>query len=286
MFRHTLVFFGEHSEDWITTLLSSQLLSLLKKHGIRSIKHVTDAGDLRWSPTLHSVIPLLDKHATRLHQEISPGSWLAKRIIAPSPPAIKAFAHKQLFSAYIQQHSLEHLTPRHFHSIQDFQESGIQHAISKPDTGSSGVGCRILESGREADGSDDTRGKMVIQEYIPGDQEWVTHAIANQGRVTKQVTYLYHLPDPVCIKTFGVKCPAERVPDAPVKLDVLEQFLMPLNYTGVCCFNYKISIPDQQLKVLEINPRMGGSLMHGPHINDLVSIIGGLLELGSTAQKP
>jgi len=101
---------------------------------------------------------------------------------------------------------------------------------------------------------------VLLQEYIPGDRDYVSHLICKNGEILWHSSLEYTLIDYQAIRgPHNLKTMRRAV----LGEDVLLQFkycLGPLKFSGPCNIDFKIS-PEGELKILEINPRFGGSLM-------------------------
>lgn len=100
---------------------------------------------------------------------------------------------------------------------------------------------------------------MFRQAAVRGDVEYATHFMMKDGRLERELTVAYHHDVPLYIKASATLTPAVRVlgdcPDAPT----LAAMLRAIGYSGIGCANFKMACGRMQL--LEINPRIGGSLM-------------------------
>src|SRR5579872_2325041 len=99
--KKTLIFFGQHTTDWIHTLTSSDLLSHLNKYvsDISSVSRVdqipkSDVDSESESKTV--VIPLMENHAIALYKH---GIYATHgiHIIMPKLDNILTFGNKYLF---------------------------------------------------------------------------------------------------------------------------------------------------------------------------------------------
>jgi len=127
--------------------------------------------------------------------------------------------------------------------------------------------------------------KYIIQEYIQDNSEYVIHIIAKEGKIIHYFCYQYKILDiensEIFIRTkeFSDKHKIELIKHklSQDNLDIFEKFLLPCKYTGPCNFDFKYQ--NKQIKVLEINPRLGGSLMFDQNRQDLCFFINKLLDL-------
>jgi hypothetical protein len=118
----------------------------------------------------------------------------------------------------------------------------------------------------------------VIQEYIQSDKEYAGYFVVKKGKIMFSFAYLRHYGNRIYIKGDSLdKTTQERIEIVSRHINVFEQFLLPLKYTGACCIDYKIvdGIPI----VLEINPRLGGSLSFPQNRRDAADVILKLIEV-------
>lgn len=60
-------------------------------------------------------------------------------------------------------------------------------------------------------------------------------------------------------------------------INVFEKFLIPCKYSGIC--NIDFIIVNDNIKIFEINPRLGGSLMMSLNRKDLVKILTSCIDI-------
>lgn len=103
-----------------------------------------------------------------------------------------------------------------------------------------------------------TRTDLFRQAAVPGEIEYATHFLMRDGMLARELTVRYHYDAPMFIKGAARAGMQARTlgpcPDAGVLLSLLAA----IGYDGLGCANYKMD--RGVLKVIEINPRMGGSL--------------------------
>ncbi|HSZ74429.1 MAG TPA: hypothetical protein VK779_06395 [Rhizomicrobium sp.] len=95
------------------------------------------------------------------------------------------------------------------------------------------------------------------QEYVSGKTEYVTHILAVDGKVRYALCYEHGFDSDYFIKGKWANYTSWRELETPF-MDIFVSILEKLNYTGTCCFNFKIAngIP----KIFEMNPRYGWTL--------------------------
>ncbi len=129
--------------------------------------------------------------------------------------------------------------------------------IRKTRRGDYGMGCRMIRGPGEDDGSDDPN--IFRQRAVAGSLEYVLHLLRVGGRIRFHVAYVYDMGQPLGVRG-AVDRPATITPvDPGPVLDRCAAILAAMGYEGTCCFNYKLE--DGALRILEINPRFGGSLV-------------------------
>jgi len=122
--------------------------------------------------------------------------------------------------------------------------------------------------------------ESVVQEYIKDPIEYAGYFVVYNGNITHSFAYKGNHGNGEFIKCEdGV---FDTTPKTRVTLDdkivkQLELFLKPTLFTGTCCFDFKIK--DGNLKVFEINPRLGGSLTLEENRKDLTDIVRKLIEI-------
>jgi hypothetical protein len=103
-----------------------------------------------------------------------------------------------------------------------------------------------------------TRSDLFRQAAVPGSIEFATHFLMRDGALVRDLTVRYHHDAPMFVKgapDAGMQARTlGRCPDVPA----LRAMLAAIGYDGLGCANYKID--GGVLKLIEINPRMGGSL--------------------------
>lgn len=100
---------------------------------------------------------------------------------------------------------------------------------------------------------------LFRQAAVRGEVEYATHFIIKDGRLERELTVAYHHDTALYVKGSPSLRPAVRVlgpcPDTPT----LTAMLRAIRYDGIGCANFKMV--HGRLQLLEINPRIGGSLM-------------------------
>lgn len=97
------------------------------------------------------------------------------------------------------------------------------------------------------------------QQAVPGRLEYALHLLRIGGRVRYARCYRYDMGQALGVRGAALT-PLDCQPvDPGPALAPCVELLAALDYEGLCCINYKID--RGVLRVLEINPRFGGSLV-------------------------
>lgn len=94
------------------------------------------------------------------------------------------------------------------------------------------------------------------QEFIKGRNEYATHILIVNNEIIKSLTIKYIFKTELSIKG-KQKQLIKTITHCPY-LGLFASILQTIGFEGICCFNYKIK--DNKPYILEINPRLGGSL--------------------------
>jgi hypothetical protein len=123
-------------------------------------------------------------------------------------------------------------------------------------------------------------GKSVLAcEWIEGRVEYVTHAVVVQGHIRWHQSFEYGLEPGQVLRRGSSGRNIRPIEVSAQALRMFEAVLLPLNYCGICNIDFKLT-PQGRLKIFEINPRLGGSLLRTEHIEFLTKALRTLLDPG------
>jgi hypothetical protein len=250
-----VVIYGLHSQDWMTALAPEA--GIWKKiSGVKRVLVVPDspAAEIP-APTREVprvvVIPLMEPH-TRNRPKAFPS-------LAPDERALDAFGDKIEFQAYVRDNGLEDLCPAHFPGP---EEARFPCILKRKDL-NGGIGVAVAASAEHLQSlleQPPWRGHpFVLQAKLEG-CEFVTHCVCKKGRILWHTSFAYGLPPGESIRTASNVQSICPILATDGTMRQLQRFLTPLNYSGPCNFDYKFA-PDGTVAIMEINPRLGGSLM-------------------------
>uniref|UniRef100_A0A6C0LC37 ATP-grasp domain-containing protein n=1 Tax=viral metagenome TaxID=1070528 RepID=A0A6C0LC37_9ZZZZ len=182
---------------------------------------------------------------------------------------------KKKFAEYAIEKNLAQYIPRTYFKQDDRSSNTLVVVKQKYQVFSYGVSKKKL-----CEVQDWEFDESVVQEYIKDPIEYAGYFVSYNGNITYSFAYKGNHGNGEYIKCEGGH--PDTTPKIRVTLDnktvkELELFLKPTLYTGTCCFDFKIK--DGNLKVFEINPRLGGSLNLLENRRDLTDIIRKLIEI-------
>jgi carbamoylphosphate synthase large subunit len=100
---------------------------------------------------------------------------------------------------------------------------------------------------------------VLIEEFIPGAKEYVTHVVCSEGRILWHHTFQYVMRDDDPIRRPSSRYAFTSTRLEPATLGVFAKILAAFGYDGPANIDFKMR--RSRPVVLEINPRLGGSLM-------------------------
>lgn len=132
--------------------------------------------------------------------------------------------------------------------------------VCKPDSGENSEFCVLVPDGATEQRLADSLRKpgLFRQAAVWGRTEYASHFIMRDGRLVRELSVKYHHDTPLFIKHQGTDGSVSTLGHCPDPR-TLEAMLRAIGYDGVGCANFKLD-PRGQLQLIEINPRMGGSL--------------------------
>jgi predicted ATP-grasp superfamily ATP-dependent carboligase len=255
---NVLVIYG-HQQGW--NVHPDKLLKHLTPFFI-DVKYYTEILSLKnyleYNNNKNYILPLTEPHILELNEH-------QIKAIMTTPEVISIFSNKDVFDKYIVQHNLTSYAPKRYY----FNDNSNKLVIVKPPCGGSSVGM-YLSNINNLDSS--VFDNHVVQEYIKADTEFTGNLVVQDGNILYGFAYYRYYGDRNYIKhdsqDFTVQ---KKVPISKKYLDVLELFLKPVNYTGICNVDFKLV--NDEIIVFEINPRCGGSLFFSQHYSDFAYII-------------
>lgn len=274
VFGVKIIIFGKHSQDWMDAL--GEKAKVWKTiTGIRDLKVIDPelTNSLKGSIGIRPVviIPLIEHHIDQC-----PKKFLK---LIPCETALKTFRYKDSFHKYALEQNLSSYCPTVYNKL----ESIHYPCVLKRTDLNAGYGIAFVRSSQELEVLLDKplwKGHpFVIQEFIPGTREYVLHCICQFGKIYWNCSYSYDL-NFEGIRTSQTYVQMEKCHFGNHLISKIEKFLLPLKYSGPCNIDFKFT-KSGKLKILEINPRLGGSLMKANNFEDLQAALSCLLKLAA-----
>ncbi len=233
------------------------------------VLHVAD-GQAGTIPRHHRhrtvILPLMETHI------VSCPDGFARLI--PGSDSLQILQNKGAFAAYARARGLASLCPETYAG----PDQAVYPCVLKRLDLNNCDGIRIVHSAGECRScleQDPWRGHdYLLQEYVASDADHCTHGIYVDGRMVWHCTYAY-APAPAGIqRRYGLNL--QRITATAARLAEFEAFLAPLRFTGPVNIDYRIRA-DGRTAILEMNPRLGGSLMRPANASDLHAALSVLL---------
>jgi predicted ATP-grasp superfamily ATP-dependent carboligase len=264
---YTLIIYG-NQPGWVnfsSDVLLPYFYDFIKK--IKIFKNITELLDYlndEGSNDTNYILPLLEESMVELHEN---------NIYAMMPKWDVAclFQNKQLFNNYVNNNNLMQYIPKTY--IEPLNSREL--VIVKPPCGGNSCGVYLSMLNKV---EPDIWCTHIIQEYIYGDTEYAGYFAVNKGKIIRSFAYSRYYGNRIYIKGDSQDDTTQTKVDIERKyLDIFEKFFMPVEFTGTCCADFKID--DGNLKIFEINPRIGGSLSYPENINDAANIVTELIRI-------
>jgi carbamoylphosphate synthase large subunit len=175
------------------------------------------------------------------------------KFLIPNRQAVDITDDKQRFNAWLKLGGFEDLVP------DVYDESDVFPMIYKKRHDDAGKNSKVIFSAAERDAFEQTINAKDYfkQRYVGGRNEYTTHFLSVNGSVRFDTSVEFAFDRDHYVR--GVQADSQSITkiDTPFAT-TFAAILEALDYTGTCCFNYKIE--NGKPLIFEINPRCGGSL--------------------------
>jgi glutathione synthase/RimK-type ligase-like ATP-grasp enzyme len=214
------------------------------------------------------VIPLFQWNFRTMHRP----AWA----LVPNRAAIAVCTDKRLFARFCRLHGLGADIP----ATWDRNDPITFPAVLKRTDLLAGQGVVIVPDAatlaarlRERTWS---RHPVIVQEFIPGDVDETLHVVCVAGKIVWHLAHLHQLASASAMRPAPDETSPQRSLVSAADLAVFSRFFAALNYDGPACIDFKRR-PDGRITVLEINPRMGGTLMRPNFTADRAQAVAAIL---------
>lgn len=267
-----VIVYGTHSRDW-TKALNSE--AEIWKHipGLREARVVRGEDPAALNAYHGSghrtiVIPLMEPHIiscpTTFHS------------LFPVASTVRTLSDKRNFAEYAAAQRLDLLCPATLMG----SEVTFPCVLKRLDL-NAGNGIAIARSAeqlRSLLGEEPWLDMpYILQGFVESRYDYVTHAVCKQGRILWHSTYRYEInsEDPIRKPANTISRQPSLASDETIEL--FSRFLEPLKYDGPLNVDYRFD-ENGSLKIMEFNPRLGGSLMFPENISDLAAALTTIVE--------
>lgn len=208
----------------------------------------------------YKIIPLLESHM----QELCNAN--IKNVVMANFDIIYKFSNKKLFTDYVRENDLESYVPLTYQNFDQIPSDSL--LIVKPFCNSNGYGMEI----KNRITKNEFR-RNIIQKYIENIEEYVSHIVAIDGKIIHCITYNYIFDKDIHIKVYPVNTNnTKKVEISKYYIDIMEKFLSKCSYNGMCNIDFVIT-KEGDIKIFEINPRLGGSMIRNNNEDLIYTII-------------
>ncbi len=194
------------------------------------------------------------------------------RALASRSASLDILSDKAKFAAYLSANGLGEYCPA---TYPDPEVATYPYVLKRVDLSAS-VGVSMVHS--RAHLSELLREpaffgrRYLLQELVPGRTECVTYFLLRQGHVLWTCSFATDMDGPAVVKHEN-NGRNRRVIETPVNaVNAVEKILAPLAYSGFCTTDYKV-MENGSVKIIEINPRFGGTLLSREYVPQLRSAI-------------
>ena len=262
---YRVVIYGGHTKDWMSALGPDahvwKLIPPVKK--VLAIQANPLELPSKEDKYTDVIIPLLENHMQSVLKDFN--------CLIPSSKALEQFSNKKKFhESLLNSPSSQYLPQEYLHPyINTFP------VFLKRTNLNAGNGIKLVSTLEELSESllrPPFRGQeFIIQEFIPGNIEMVCHAVYKEGIRVWETSIQFTMEGSDEIRGPNSKFQMESVESDPALLAVFDQIMLTTRFSGPCNMNFKMS--GSQIKIFEINPRLGGSLMRDTNVNQLAGAL-------------
>ena len=178
----------------------------------------------------------------------------------PDLEILEKFANKKIFHLLLKDLNLAQYQPN-IYLDQDITQFPI---VLKRTNLNACQGIRIIFTRQELTDSLSQdmwrRKEIIIQEFIENTNEFVWHAVYKDGVRLWEATIKYVKSNSLILRGPNSQIDSMIIESNPDATKVFDQIMSKTNYSGPC--NIDFSYESSNLKIFEINPRIGGSLMN------------------------
>jgi carbamoylphosphate synthase large subunit len=191
-----------------------------------------------------------------------------KNVISPPVNLVKIFNDKKLFNEYVEKLGLTEFIPKTYTVYEDMYDDEYGDSdklkIIKPPINCNGEFMEITKHVTRYQFQNN-----LVQEYIPKFHEYTSNIVMKDGKIICCISFKHMFKTDKEIKIYPINTSNYTKIEIDRKyINIMEKFLV--GYSGPCNVNYLIV--DEKIKIFEINPRIGGTLIRN-NTEDLSNFI-------------
>jgi predicted ATP-grasp superfamily ATP-dependent carboligase len=188
---------------------------------------------------------------------------------------VEIMSNKKMWVSFLTRVNLSHYQPQYWTRLESvaypvflkrLDLNAGQCIVRVPDRES-------LEAARNTDVF--KNHDFLIQEAVDTGDDWVTHILASKGDILWSETFRYLEPPRLGNPFAGRGRPLIREHLAPQEFKAFQEIIKALSYSGITSLDWRMGTAGP--KILEANPRMGGSLMRPENTDILASLLRAIL---------
>jgi carbamoylphosphate synthase large subunit len=170
--------------------------------------------------------------------------------------AIMTCDSKELFAKFmIYNHLFEHIPNTYFSDPINFP------CVLKPICGASGKGIVVIKNKADYENSLIKFNSLYIaQDFVFSNKQYIAHVLCDRGQIIFSVIYVEDIDEEFYIARRPIRNYKKREM-CEIEKSIFSKIMVLLNYHGMCAIDYTYN-KSNELKIFEINPRMGASLFH------------------------
>lgn len=195
--------------------------------------------------------------------------------LKPEREVLNIFANKKSFNKLLNELSLSQFQPKVYSEISKIKFPVV---LKRTDLNAS-QGIKIIFSNEELikSLSEDMwwEEEFIIQEFIKNDYDYVWHAVYKNGIRLWEITFKYTKQNSLVLRDSSTEVKRTKIDSDSEALNIFDQILFKMNFSGPC--NIDFSYLSSDLKIFEINPRLGGSLMEKDNLVYLAQALNAII---------
>lgn len=190
--------------------------------------------------------------------------YIPIKILYPKPETYNLLDNKILFIQFMLKY-FRHYIPEIYYLDRVKLKALSFPVISKPIWSKGGSNMNIYHTERDFA---TCTSKHIVQQFIKDLYEYSAYILCIDSEIKTWKIIRYKYPE-YTIKKDNFPANYENVPEFDIT--IFRKIIKKLDYTGSMCIDFKLD-KKNRIKILEINPRFGGSAFTNNFIHELLQI--------------